>query len=280
MKIYIFGSTGMLGMYVSKYLEQSHKEVVKITRESFDVNNLTYNSINYLFDSLNINANDIIINCIGIIPQSNAIKNITNKNYYKINSLFPIFLNTMSEKYNCKFIHITTDCVFSGKKGNYTENDIHDELNDYGISKSLGETCDNATIIRTSIIGEETKNKYSLLEWIKQNRDGEINGYVSHFWNGVTCLQLAKIINKIIDRNNYWQGVRHIFSPTIVSKYELCSFINKVYDLNIIINKFSSKKIINKSLATNYDINCLFKIPELYQQIIELNNYTKYLNII
>ena len=278
MKIYIFGSTGMLGTYVSKYLEQSHKEVVKITRNNFDVNNLTHNSINTLFSSLNISINDIIINCIGIIPQSNSINNINNKNYYKINSIFPIFLNIMCEKYNCKFIHITTDCVFSGEKGNYTENDIHDEINDYGISKSLGELCNTATILRTSIIGEETKNKYSLLEWIKQNKNKEINGYASHFWNGITCLQLAKIINKIIDTNNYWQGVRHIFSPTIVSKYELCLIINKVYNLNIVIKEFTSEKIINKSLFTNYDVNDLFNIPELNEQIIELNNFTKYLN--
>jgi len=273
MKIYIFGSTGMLGNYVSSFLQQSDKHIINITRDIFDVNNLTHNSINNLFSSLNIIENDVIVNCIGIIPQSN---NVTNRNYYTINTLFPIFLNIMCNQYNCNFIHITTDCVFSGEKGNYTENDIHDEINDYGISKSLGELYDTSTTIRTSIIGEESKNKYSLLEWIKSNKGETINGYTNHYWNGVTCLQLAKIINQIIESNNFWKGVRHIYSPTTVSKYELCLIINNIYNLNIIINKYETDKSVNKLLSTIYDINYSFKIPELYQQILELKSFNLY----
>ena len=134
-------------------------------------------------------------------------------------------------------IHVTTDCVFSGKDGNYDENSLHDETNDYGTSKSLGELC-KATIIRTSIIGEETINKRSLLEWVRSNRGGEINGFTNHMWNGVTCLQLSKIIEKMIREKFYWEGVRHTFSPRSVSKYELVSLINEIYDLNIKVNKF------------------------------------------
>ena len=90
-------------------------------------------------------------------------------------------------------IHVTTDCVFSGKDGNYNENSIHDETNDYGISKSLGELCD-ATIIRTSIIGEEINNKRSLLEWVRSNSGKEINGYENHFGMELLDLQLAYIL--------------------------------------------------------------------------------------
>ena len=88
---------------------------------------------------------------------------------------------------------------FTGKKGSYNEDDLHDEINDYGTSKSLGELCD-ATIIRTSIIGEELRNKRSLLEWVKSNAHGEINGYDNHYWNGVTCLQLSFFIKDIIEK--------------------------------------------------------------------------------
>jgi dTDP-4-dehydrorhamnose reductase len=165
-------------------------------------------------------------------------------------------------------IHITTDCVFSGKHGNYNENAIHDEINDYGMSKSLGELC-KATIIRTSIIGEELMNKRSLLEWVKSNQGKEINGFTQHFWNGVTCLQLAEIIYKIIKDELYWEGVRHIFSPKSVSKYELINMINEVYNLNITVIPQETQKI-DKTLKTIYDTNDLFNIPELKEQIIKL----------
>jgi dTDP-4-dehydrorhamnose reductase len=145
-------------------------------------------------------------------------------------------------------IHITTDCVFSGKDGSYNELSEHDETNDYGMSKSLGELC-NATIIRTSIIGEEVQNKRSLLEWVKSNKGKDINGFVNHFWNGVTCLELSNVIYKIINEKLYWNGVRHIFSPKSVSKFELVSMINEVYNLNIKINPFETENV-DKTITT------------------------------
>ena len=273
MKIYIFGSTGMLGRYATKYLENTGKQVIQVTRKDFDVNNLSFVSISNLFKNFDICENDIIINCVGIIPQSNSINQITNRNYYKVNSLFPIFLNNICNKYKCKFIHVTTDCVFSGYKGNYSENDEHDETNDYGVSKSLGELCDDATIIRTSIIGEEIKNKYSLLEWVKSNKSTSINGYTNHYWNGVTCLQLAKIISLMIEKNIWWSGVRHIFSPTSVSKFELVKMINHEYKLDNRVIPTTTDNTINKTLTTVHDINSLFDIPELYVQLKELVKY-------
>ena len=174
-------------------------------------------------------------------------------------------------------IHITTDCVFSGKDGNYNELSEHDETNDYGMSKSLGELC-KATIIRTSIIGEELTNKRSLLEWVKSNKEKEINGFTQHYWNGVTCLQLAKIIYKVIKDDLYWEGTRHIFSPKSVSKFELVSIINEVYDLNITVVPFETEKV-DKTLITIYNTNSIFNIYSLKEQIIELNKYTDILSI-
>jgi dTDP-4-dehydrorhamnose reductase len=117
----------------------------------------------------------------------------------------------------CNVIHITTDCVFSGRGGRYDENSLHDCLDDYGKSKSLGEN-QNLTIIRTSIIGEEKTNKKSLLEWVKSQKNNLIFGYTNHFWNGVTCLEMSKFIFTLIKEQNYWKGVQHVYSPDIVSK--------------------------------------------------------------
>ena len=172
-----------------------------------------------------------------------------------------------------KFIHITTDCVFSGLKGNYTEIDEHDETNNYGVSKSLGELGYNATIIRTSIIGEELKNKYSLLEWVKKHNHTTLNGYTNHYWNGLTCLQLAKVVDKMINDNIWWKGVRHIFSPTSVTKYKLVKMINNTYKLNNIVEPLETENTINKTLNSIYDNNSNFNIPELNLQIEELHKF-------
>lgn len=266
MKIIIFGFNGMLGNYCVKYLK-IYFEVVCLTRNDYDINNLSNESLRELFLKLNINKDDIILNCAGIIPQSNNRRTLSNEIYYKINSLFPILLSQKASEFNCKMIHITTDCIFNGKVGNYDENSKNTEINDYGVSKYLGEFAD-CCIIRTSIIGEEKNNKTSLLEWVKSNENMEVNGFINHIWNGVTCLQLTKIIKEIIDKNIFWKGVRHIFSPVTVTKYDLVLFINEIYNLNIKINKFQSNKI-DKSLNSIYNTINLFNIPSIYEQIKE-----------
>jgi dTDP-4-dehydrorhamnose reductase len=274
MKIFIFGSNGMLGNYIKSYLSKENKEIICFTRDELDVSKVTYEKIDKLLSDYKLSENDVIINCVGIIPQSKNINDTSNRNYFLINSLFPNMLSTIAYIHKVRFIHITTDCVYSGSKGNYTELDEPDETNNYGVSKSLGELGYNATIIRTSIIGEELKNKYSLLEWVKKHNNTTINGFVNHYWNGVTCLQLSKIINKMIYDNIWWTGVRHIYSPTSVSKFELVSIINNVYQLSNNIQEYKTDEPVNKTLGSIYDTNELFTIPELGEQITDLKNYS------
>jgi dTDP-4-dehydrorhamnose reductase len=264
MKIILFGSTGMLGTYVYKVLSE-HYDIQCITRSDFDIE---HDSWNKLSDILNMfGKNNVIVNCSGIIPQK--VSNNSLKKYIRINTLFPHKLHEVVSTNNCKLIHITTDCVFNGISGNYSEKDTHNETSIYGTSKSLGEPK-KATIIRTSIIGEELFDKKSLLEWVKSNKNGRINGYINHYWNGVTCLTLANIIKNIIQKNMYWNGVKHIYSPDIVSKYELCQLINDIYDLNINIIKCNHHISKNRTLTSNYNI---FEINTLKQQLHELKNY-------
>ena len=274
MKIFIFGSNGMLGNYIKSYLSKSY-EIIPLTRKDYDLSQLSINSLNDLLKSQNLQKDDIIINCAGVIPQASKQRGLNTRLYFTINSLFPVMLSQICDKLGAKMIHITTDCVFSGKDGNYNENSLHDEINDYGMSKSLGELS-KATIIRTSIIGEEVNNKRSLVEWVISNKNNTINGYKNHYWNGVTCLQLAKIIQIIIHNNNFWNGVRHIYSPHTVSKYELVSMINNTYELNIIINPFETEFRSDKSISTIYNINNEFNIPDLKEQIDEIKKYKLY----
>lgn len=281
MKVIIFGSNGMLGKYVSTYLSNKFI-VVNITRNEYNVLTNTTDDLERII--INNNDADYIINCLGLIPHShkNGVST-TNRDYFKINSIFPNQLSLLSKQYNIKLIHITTDCVFSGNKGNYNEDDIHDEISDYGVSKSLGEP-DNCCIIRTSIIGEEIRNKRSLLEWVKSNKGGEIDGYTNHYWNGITCLELAKIVDNMIENKKYWVGVRHIYSPESVSKYELVSIINDVYNLNIKINKVECSNVVlhpqsglrsasatDKTICSKYDMK--LNIKSIDKQIMELKEY-------
>lgn len=270
MKILLFGANGMLGNYVNKYLLNFLK-IVQINRIDYDLSLLNIITLENLLITKNLEKDDIVINCAGVIPQSSKERSLNSRLYFTVNSIFPVILSQICDKIGAKMIHITTDCVFSGKDGNYNENSVHDETNDYGMSKSLGELC-NATIIRTSIIGEELTNKRSLLEWVKSNRGKEINGFIQHYWNGVTCLELAKIIYKIVKDNLYWSGVRHIFSPRSVSKYELVSMINEIYNLNIKVIPYETEKV-DKTITTTYDTNNLFNVQDLKKQINDIYFY-------
>jgi len=266
--IIVLGANGMLGRYIASYFESTTKfNVVRITRNT--INALTINYEN-LYTILSEYQNAIIINCIGKIPQRDD--NDVEK-YIRINSIFPHILSICCHVTNNTLIHITTDCVFTGKEGNYSELDIHDEKNIYGLSKSMGEP-DDCCSIRTSIIGEELENKKSLLEWVKSNKDQNINGFTTHFWNGITCLQLAKIIYQMIDENIFWNGPRHIYTPSVVSKYDIVNMISTIYNLNIHINPVETDKI-DKSLISIYQNK--FIIPKLEEQILDLKNFSQYL---
>ena len=271
MKIMLFGSTGMLGNYVLNVLKNNYT-VLCINKDVFNIETAVWEDI-YNIIKNTLNENDIIINCSGIIPQKFDENNLNLKKYICLNTLFPHKLNEFSIILNLKFIHITTDCVFNGLKGDYLKNDIHTANNLYGITKSLGEPY-NATVIRTSIIGEEVFGKKSLLEWVKSNKNGKICGYLNHTWNGITCLTLAKIISEIIEKNLFWKGVQHICSPNIVNKYELCCYINEIYNLNINIKGINAKETKNMTLKDdNNEYKYDFNIDLIYTQIKDLKQY-------
>lgn len=270
-KIFIFGANGMLGRYLHTYFKKyTSYDIIPIIKNDFNITT----SIAYLEDFLiskNIDNKTCIINCVGLIPQRVTTNNTISLNdYFLVNSIFPQLLCKYSNKYLCKMIQPTTDCVFSGSKGLYIETDFHDEKGVYGVSKSLGENL-NCTIIRTSIIGEEVRNKYSFLEWVK-NSKGTIQGYNNHLWNGITCLEYAKIIYNIIQNDLFWIGIRHIYSPEAKSKYDLCCIIKEVYNLPIDIIKKEDGNLVNKTLSSIYPLS--FKIPSLEKQIFELKKYS------
>jgi dTDP-4-dehydrorhamnose reductase len=263
MKVIIFGSNGMLGRYAVSEIEKE-VEVVKLCRNDFDLINVE--SLYDFLGSLKINERDILLNCAGLMKE--RIRERGLHETIAVNSLVPHMLQSYCEKCNAKLIHISTDCVFNGKKGDYVESDEPDGTSLDGKTKSLGEP-ETATVIRTSFIGEENHNKRSLLEWVRSQKI-EIKGYTDHYWNGLTSLKLAKIICDIILTGKTWNGVRHIFTPGRVSKYALVKMINEVYELNLDVVECRAG-FCDRSLSTCYDLN--FSIPDIKSQIIEMKKH-------
>ena len=264
MKVLIVGSTGMLGNTLLQYFNSLKCDVKTLNRADLDLSKCSKEELEFkIIDS----ECDVLINCAGLIKQR---KGTTITEFIAVNSLLPHRMADICEVQNKKMIHITTDCVYSGLDGYYNEDDDFDIFDDYGRSKSMGEPI-NCTVIRTSIIGEEKINKLSLLEWVKSNEGKEINGYKNHKWNGLTCLQVGKLMNKIIVDDLYWNGVRH-FHSNEVSKYDLVSMINEIYELNIKIIPMNDNLSVDRTLNSTYDIYEL-KIPNLYKQIEETRDF-------
>lgn len=264
--IYVLGATGMLGRYVHSYLQEVGFDVIPVSRDNLDASSSKESICTTLFN-LGVRQDDVIINCMGVIKQRGATSDI---NFLLVNGIFPHILSDYCERYGAKLIHVTTDCVFSGAKGSYAEWDTHDATDIYGKSKSVGEPS-FATVIRTSIIGEELDNKKSLLEWVRSNKDKEVDGYVDHFWNGVTCLQFAKICEIIINKDLYWSGVRHVFSPDTLNKRDLVALISSVYGLDVKVNPKITGTRCDRSLSSLH--MSMFTIPPLRAQILETKEY-------
>ena len=181
---------------------------------------------------------DILINCIGIIKQlpsaKDPIPSIT------INALFPHQLAQLCQKDQTKLIHISTDCVFSGLKGNYTEQDNPDPIDLYGRTKLLGEvTYNDCLTLRTSIIGRELNSQNSLVEWFLSQKGKTVKGYDRAIYTGLTTPVLAQIIEKIILEHPTLTGLWHVSSDPI-TKYQLLNIINQAFNLGITIEKDDS----------------------------------------
>lgn len=261
----------MLGRYVYTYLKSKNYNVVGVSRDTLDASVFNEQQLRQALIYKGVKKDDVIINCMGTIkPQVDKLGNVTA---IKVNSLFPHYLANVCEQNGYKMIHITTDCVFSGNDGLYTELSPHDCTDVYGKTKSLGEP-NNCTVVRSSIIGEEVGQSRSLIEWVKSMKDKSANGYINHRWNGVTCLQMAKVFESIISSNKYWNGVRHIFSPEIVNKYELVQMISDVYGLNIHLTPVDAPIKCDRSLSTIHSEKFIH-IPSIKEQIEEQHNYFK-----
>lgn len=210
---------------------------------------------------------DIILNCVGVLIKGSMLH---PDNAIYINAYFPHLLERLAAEINAKLIHISTDCVFSGKKGNYTETDVRDADDIYGKSKGLGEIINDKDLtIRTSIIGPELKeNGEGLFHWFMHQK-GEVNGYTEAFWGGITTLELAKAIDVTIEQNT--TGLIHLTNGDKISKYDLLKLFQEIWQRNdVIVNPYQGKtvdKSLNKSESFNYQVSTF------EQMLVEQSNW-------
>lgn len=270
MKILVLGSNGMAGHMVVKYLRSKSYDIATLARNNadycLDIEN--FGDLNQFFNSESSKKFDFIINCIGLLI-GDANKDPARASY--INSFFPHHLEKTYQSSTTKIVHLSTDCVFDGSKGNYIESDIHTEMNYYGKSKSLGEIKNDKDVtFRTSIIGPELKtNGTGLLQWILNNSDKELNGWENAWWNGLTTLQLAKCI-EIYLKNPIITGVYNLVDNNVnINKYDLLCKVNEIYQLGKVINKTNGPKTVNKILVDTRQL-IDFEIPDYDTQLREL----------
>tara|TARA_B100000963_G_C22638529_1_gene679023 strand:- start:3076 stop:3936 length:861 start_codon:yes stop_codon:yes gene_type:complete len=233
MKILILGATGMVGYNLYKCLKNYNDIFLSIRRKSIINENIFSEAEKvFFFDAYEIlelaNQLDdirpnVIINAIGVTKQISKI-DIANSIY--INSLFPHNLYKICQEKGIRLIAFSTDCIFSGKKGFYSETDFADAQDLYGKTKFLGELYSEGSItIRKSTIGLELQNKHGLIEWWLGQK-GQIKGYNNAIYSGIITAELGNVVNKIIHDFPELSGVWNISSDPI-SKYDLLSMLHK-----------------------------------------------------
>ncbi len=281
-KVLVLGKNGMLGSMVFNYLTKDVSlNVTGLGRNEFDAEEFLKDPSRFSkFKNF-----DYVINCIGIIKPyckdtdpEGVIKAI------RINALFPHKLAKFYDGSSTKIIQIATDCVFSGRSGNYDEDSIHDPIDVYGMTKSLGEVFyGNFLNIRCSIIGPEKEKKINLLEWFLSLEEGDkIKGFAHHKWNGVTTLQFSQLVLKIIKENKSDELIRinhtHHFVPNnSVTKFELLGLFAKIFNKKIIISSTDTPAPpVNRTLSTKYAIlSSLIKKSNLEIELKKLREYVE-----
>jgi dTDP-4-dehydrorhamnose reductase len=212
---------GSLGQYADLDLFDASRTIEGVDASDFDA----------VTRSVAVVRPDAAINCIGIIKQLPTAKDPIVS--LVVNSLFPHRLANLCRAAGCCLIHISTDCVFSGRKGMYTEKDVPDAEDLYGRTKFLGEVgAPGCLTLRTSIIGRELRTRSGLIEWFLSNRGGQVRGYSKAIYSGFTTLAMADILSDLLQNHPDLEGVYQVSSQPI-DKYRLLDLVREAYTANI-----------------------------------------------
>lgn len=253
-RVLIFGVTGMLGHTLFKEMFKNPDfEVFGTTRSKSGLRDFfsddEFNRIRDNVDADNFDTiiraaasvqPDIVINCIGIIKQLPISKDPLTA--ITVNAQLPHRLSLLARTANARMIHISTDCVFNGNKGDYREEDPADATDLYGRTKFLGEVdYPHCVTLRTSIIGHELKTEFSLVDWFL-SQNGTTKGYSKAIYSGFPTFEIVNIITNYVIPNEELNGLYHVSSQAI-SKYELLKIIANEYKKDVVIEAYDDFEI-------------------------------------
>jgi dTDP-4-dehydrorhamnose reductase len=279
MKVLIFGGNGMLGHKLVQVLQKRFDVWTTLRENSIAFTNFgiissekvisnvevdNFDFVQKVFDRI---KPDVIINAVGIIKQLPTSKEVVNT--LKINSIFPHQLAQLTQSTGAKLITISTDCVFNGRRGAYTEEDVSDAEDLYGKSKNLGEvTAPGCLTLRTSIIGRELQTSHSLVEWFLSNRGGKVKGFTKAVYSGFPTVILAGIISDLIANHKSLQGLYHVSSEPI-NKFALLSLLKEFYKVPVEIEPFADFKIDRSLDSTKFRKETGFA-PLEWEKMVEI----------
>jgi len=243
MRVIVLGASGMLGHKLLQRLRgtfdvagtiRTNKPDATVSRALADVKlypSVDAARLDSMAESIDDWRADVVLNCVGIVKQSKAASNPIPS--IAINALLPHQLAQLTAARNAKLIHFSTDCVFSGKRGRYTEDDFPDPVDLYGRTKLLGEiSTHGALTLRTSIIGHELRGHLGLIDWFLNQRGCRTRGFANARFTGLTTAALAELVAEIIQSQVPLEGLWHVSSDP-VSKFELLQIVNRVYGLDV-----------------------------------------------
>ncbi|MEF9984623.1 MAG: sugar nucleotide-binding protein [Oscillospiraceae bacterium] len=273
MKFLVLGASGMAGHTISIYLKEQGHDVLGFVRHEVPFVPCVVGDVmdtNFVRELIQTGKFDTVINCIGILNQSAEDH---KEHAVFLNSYFPHFLAEVTYGMNSQVIHMSTDCVFSGKTGQYTEDSLRDGETFYDRTKALGELSDEKNLtLRNSIVGPDINaNGIGLLNWFMK-QSGEIKGYTHAMWTGMTTLQLAKIMEKAAIQRIH--GLYNMVPEQNISKYELLKLFNHYlrYD-EIVVNPFDGFSADKTLIRTKFDFAEI--VPDYETMVSEMSEWIR-----
>ncbi len=283
MKLLIIGVSGMLGQTLFKVASQQPDLEVYGTVRHRDARVLDFLQttesrifeceLESAIDPLLYCSPDVVINCAGIIKQLGSAQ--TALSYIRVNALAPYVLADLCESQGARLIQLSTDCVFSGRVGQYTETDIPDPVDLYDRSKLLGEVTHAPHLtVRTSFIGFDRFHNQglSLLDWFKR-QSGEIKGYTRAIWSGLTSLEVARNL-ALLARRPEVTGLLHLCGEK-VSKYELLVLARDIFDKTEVVIRPDGTYACDRSLISSRLTDLGITAPSLRQMLIQLRDFNE-----
>ncbi|MEQ6355983.1 sugar nucleotide-binding protein [Lysinibacillus sp. M3] len=271
MKFLVLGATGMAGHTISLYLYAQGHDVTTYSRSAFSCgNNITgdITDTNFLKSLILDHDYDVVVNCIGVL--NDACETDREKSVY-LNSYLPHAIESLLKNSNTKLIHLSTDCVFSGKAAPYHEKSLRDGETFYDRTKGLGEIESTQHLtFRNSIIGPDLKEDgIGLFNWFMKQQN-TIRGYTGAIWTGVTTLTLAKAIERATLEGT--TGLYHLVNNSSISKYDLLQLFNTHFKENkSTIQPYPLVNIDKTLVNTRKDFS--FTVPSYEEMILETKNW-------